>query len=95
MSKETPPEVNVLDMNLNGPVISIRPYTHTDHYWQVYFDTNETILRVAKEAGWPAPTSPGKTGSISTSPWPSRSKTRNITNPHSGTIRPATRCGKP
>jgi small conductance mechanosensitive channel len=22
----------------------------------VYFDTNEAILRVCKEAGWPAPT---------------------------------------
>jgi small conductance mechanosensitive channel len=22
----------------------------------VYFDTNATILRVAREAGWPAPT---------------------------------------
>jgi small conductance mechanosensitive channel len=30
---------------------------HTDHYWQVWFDTNEAILRVAKEAGWPAPAS--------------------------------------
>ena len=50
------PEVNVLDINLVGPVISVRPYCHTDHYWQVYFDTNEAILRVAKEAGWPAPT---------------------------------------
>ena len=50
------PEVNVLDFNLVGPVISVRPYCHTDHYWQVYFDTNEAILRVAKEAGWPAPT---------------------------------------
>ena len=38
-------EVNVLDINLVGPVISVRPYTHTDHYWQVYFDTNEAILR--------------------------------------------------
>jgi len=51
-----PPEVNLLDLNLVGPVISVRPYTHTDHYWQVYFDTNEAIVRVAKEAGWPAPT---------------------------------------
>jgi small conductance mechanosensitive channel len=34
----------------------VRPYTHTDHYWQVYFDTNEAIVRVCKEAGWPAPT---------------------------------------
>jgi small conductance mechanosensitive channel len=51
-----PPEVNLLDMNLVGPVISVRPYTHTNHYWQVYFDTNETIIRVARESGWPAPT---------------------------------------
>jgi small conductance mechanosensitive channel len=50
------PEVNLLDMNLVGPVISVRPYTHTDHYWQVYFDTNEAIVRVVREAGWPAPT---------------------------------------
>jgi small conductance mechanosensitive channel len=50
------PEVNLLDLNLVGPVIAVRPYTHTDHYWQVYFDTNEAIVRVAREAGWPAPT---------------------------------------
>jgi len=50
------PEVNLLEMNLVGPVISVRPYTHTNHYWQVYFDTNETIVRVCREAGWPAPT---------------------------------------
>jgi small conductance mechanosensitive channel len=50
------PEVNLLDMNLVGPVISVRPYCHTDHYWQVYFDTNEAIVRTAKEAGWAAPT---------------------------------------
>ena len=50
------PEVNLLDMNLVGPVISVRPYTANDHYWQVYFDTNEAIVRVCREAGWPAPT---------------------------------------
>ena len=50
------PEVNLLDMNLNGPVISVRPYTGNEHYWQVYFDTNEMIVRVCREAGWPAPT---------------------------------------
>jgi len=54
--KAPAPEVSVLDINLVGPVIAVRPYCHTDHYWQVYFDTNEAILRVAKEAGWPAPT---------------------------------------
>ena len=50
------PEINLLDMNLVGPVISVRPYCHNDHYWQVYFDTNEAIVRTAREAGWPAPT---------------------------------------
>jgi small conductance mechanosensitive channel len=50
------PEVNVLDINLVGTVIAVRPYCHTDHYWQVYFVSNEAILRVAQEAGWPAPT---------------------------------------
>jgi small conductance mechanosensitive channel len=55
--KDSPaPDVALLDMNLVGPVIAVRPYAHTDHYWQVYFDTNEAIVRVAKEAGWPAPT---------------------------------------
>ena len=49
------PEVNLLDINLVGTVIAVRPYCHTDHYWQVYFDTNEAIVRVCKEAGWPAP----------------------------------------
>ena len=50
------PDVSLLDINLVGSVIAVRPYTNTDHYWQVYFDTNEAIVRVAREAGWPAPT---------------------------------------
>lgn len=50
------PEVSLLDINLVGTVIAVRPYCHTDHYWQVYFDTNEAIVRVCREAGWPAPT---------------------------------------
>ena len=49
-------EVSLLDMNLLGAVIAVRPYTHTDHYWQVYFDTNEAIVRACTEAGWPPPT---------------------------------------
>ena len=55
ISKDMPPEVNLLDLKGEGPVISVRPYTHTNHYWQVYFDTNEAIVRVCKEAGWPVP----------------------------------------
>lgn len=55
VATEPPPEVNLLDMKLEGPVIAVRPYTHTDHYWQVYFDTNEAIVKVCTEAGWPVP----------------------------------------
>jgi small conductance mechanosensitive channel len=54
--KDPAPEVSILDMNLVGPVIAVRPYCHTDHYWQVYFDTNAAIIRTAQEAQWPAPT---------------------------------------
>lgn len=50
------PQVSLLDLNLNGCVIAVRPFTANSHYWQVYFDTNEAIVRVAREAGWPAPT---------------------------------------
>ena len=53
---EPAPEVNLLDMNLVGPIIAVRPYCNNGHYWQVYFNTNEAIVRVCKEAGWPAPT---------------------------------------
>jgi small conductance mechanosensitive channel len=56
VSADKAPEVSLLDINLVGPVIAVRPYTHTDHYWQVYFDTNEAIVRTCQEAGWPAPT---------------------------------------
>jgi small conductance mechanosensitive channel len=55
VSRDKPPEVNLIDIKLEGPQIAVRPYTHTDNYWQVYFDTNEAIVRVCKEAGWPAP----------------------------------------
>jgi small conductance mechanosensitive channel len=56
VAEDPAPEIRVVDINLVGPVVAVRPFTHNDHYWQVYFDTNEAILRVAREAGWPAPT---------------------------------------
>ena len=56
---QTPPvDVEVLEINLMGTVIAVRPYTHNDHYWQVYFDTNYMIQDVLGKAGFiaPAPT---------------------------------------
>ncbi|WP_339516202.1 mechanosensitive ion channel family protein [Pseudomonas sp. RL_15y_Pfl2_60] len=48
-------EVEILEFNLVGPVMAVRPYCHTDHYWQVYFDTNKMIKDALGEAGFPAP----------------------------------------
>jgi small conductance mechanosensitive channel len=35
------PDVEILDFNTLGTLLAVRPYCHTDHYWQVYFDTNK------------------------------------------------------
>lgn len=52
----TPPvDVEILEFNLVGPVLAVRPYCHNDYYWQVYFDTNRTIREALAEAGFPAP----------------------------------------
>jgi small conductance mechanosensitive channel len=50
------PDVEILEFNLVGPVLVVRPYTHTDHYWQVYFDTNRVIARVCSALPAPTPT---------------------------------------
>jgi small conductance mechanosensitive channel len=49
------PDVEILDFNPMGPVLAVRPYTHTDHYWQVYFDTNRVIKEEFGAAGYPVP----------------------------------------
>jgi len=52
---ETPaPDVEILSFNERGPVLAVRPYVHTDHYWQVYFDTNKAIRATFGAAGYPA-----------------------------------------
>ena len=49
------PDVEILDFNAMGAVLAVRPYCHTDHYWQVYFDTNKLIAATFGAAGYPAP----------------------------------------
>ena len=53
--REPPPDVEIVDFNERGPVLAVRPYTHTDHYWQVYFDTNRAISDTFGAAGYPVP----------------------------------------
>lgn len=51
---EPAPSVELLEFNLNGPVLAVRPFCHNDHYWGVYFATNETIQKTFAGAGYPA-----------------------------------------
>jgi small conductance mechanosensitive channel len=49
------PDVEILDFTPMGPVLAVRPYCHTDHYWQVWFDTNRVIAETFGAAGYPVP----------------------------------------
>jgi small conductance mechanosensitive channel len=49
------PDVEVLQFNLAGPVLAVRPYCSNAHYWQVYFDANRVIRECFGEAGYPVP----------------------------------------
>ena len=49
------PDVEILDFTTLGPLLAVRPYCHTSHYWQVYFDTNRLIAQTFGSAGYPAP----------------------------------------
>ena len=49
------PDVEILQFNLAGPILAVRPYCHNDHYWQVYFDTNRLIRESFGEAGFAVP----------------------------------------
>lgn len=49
------PEIDILEFNLAGPVLSVRPYCNNTHYWQVYFDTNMAIRETFGDANYPVP----------------------------------------
>ena len=49
------PEIHILTFNPMGPVLSVRPYCHNDHYWQVYFDTNNAIQEELTKGGFATP----------------------------------------
>ena len=56
VAKAPAPVVEIVDFTNRGPVLAVRPYTHNDNYWQVYFDTNKAISDTFGEAGYPIPT---------------------------------------
>jgi small conductance mechanosensitive channel len=51
-------DVEILEFSERGPRLAVRPYTHTDNYWQVYFDTNRVIVDVLSRNGFPLPRIP-------------------------------------
>ncbi|MDL2357522.1 MAG: mechanosensitive ion channel family protein [Pseudomonadota bacterium] len=53
-------DVEILEFNEFGPKLAVRPYCHTAHYWQVYFDTNAAIADTLGAAGFPVATHPVK-----------------------------------
>ena len=52
------PDIEILEFTPEGPKLCVRPYTHTEHYWQVYFDTNKAIVETFGSAGYPVPETP-------------------------------------
>jgi small conductance mechanosensitive channel len=52
---EPAPDVFILEFNLAGPVLCVRPYCNNAHYWQVFFDTNAAIKAEFGAAGFAVP----------------------------------------
>ncbi len=58
VSNSPAPDIEILQFTPEGPLLCVRPYTHTDNYWQVYFDTHKTIVQTFGAAGYPVPETP-------------------------------------
>ena len=52
------PDVEIMQFTPEGPLLCVRPYTHTSHYWQVYFDTHKAVVATFGTAGYPVPETP-------------------------------------
>jgi small conductance mechanosensitive channel len=53
--KDPAPSVEILEFTAAGPVLAVRPFVHNDHYWDVYFATNDAIVQEFTSAGYPVP----------------------------------------
>jgi small conductance mechanosensitive channel len=52
---EPAPDLKIMSHTPTGCVLAVRPYCHHDHYWQVYFDTQQSLREVLGSGGFPAP----------------------------------------
>ncbi|KYF61774.1 mechanosensitive ion channel family protein [Sorangium cellulosum] len=53
--KEPAPMVEILEFNLAGPVLAVRPFCHGDHYGGVFFATTRVIREELGKLGLPVP----------------------------------------
>ncbi|WP_437497396.1 mechanosensitive ion channel family protein [Sorangium sp. So ce1099] len=53
--KEPAPSVEILEFNLAGPVLAVRPFCHNDHYGTVFFATTKIIREELGKLGLPVP----------------------------------------
>ncbi|MCC6552647.1 MAG: mechanosensitive ion channel family protein [Polyangiaceae bacterium] len=55
VAKDPAPCIEIVEANLAGPVLAVRPFTHNDHYWAVYFATNRAIKEELGKLNLPIP----------------------------------------
>ncbi|WP_437963408.1 mechanosensitive ion channel family protein [Sorangium sp. So ce260] len=53
--KEPAPTVEILEFNLAGPVLAVRPFCDSNHYGDVLFATNKVIREELGKLGLPVP----------------------------------------
>lgn len=58
VAKSPAPDIEILKFTPEGPLLCVRPYTYTDNYWQVYFDTHKAVVSTFGAAGYPVPETP-------------------------------------
>jgi small conductance mechanosensitive channel len=58
VAKTPAPDIEILQFTPEGPLLCVRPYTYTDNYWQVYFDTHKAVVSTFGTAGYPVPETP-------------------------------------
>ena len=68
VQKTPPPEVEVIELTTRGPLLAVRAYTHTDHYWQVHFAATRAIFDTVRAAGYPVPAEQGPIPSVAPTP---------------------------
>ena len=52
---DPPPQIAIQEFTNAGPMLAVRPFCATEHFQQVFFDTNSAIADVMAEAGYPVP----------------------------------------